>query len=324
MKIRLAPFAVALAAACASPQRTADPLPNGPEAAATELAASGAAHQTTKQSTFNARVWVGWQDTAMDCEASARAMRQSGPQHAWEALRACIEIGRFNRGPFTQIALLTSYWDDELRARPDAPRVVGQVIANRGGDVDGDISRLQKVRMPVFTLGAAMKQPDVCKGRYVILRARLFDVKMDEKNATALLAETSMKPAEGLRDSGDVYVSSYNRSGSSSGSSTGSGAYQTDRYGSGRGSYSSSGESGYNSSGSSTSGFAKRFYENVVHATGRQALGKLPEPDPFLEPGKEFVFVARFDGARPGNPPNGTMAALTIMTYYSPGALLLE
>ena len=119
-------------------------------------------------------------------------------------------------------------------------------------------------------------------------------------------------------------MSSYNRSGSSSGSSTGSGAYQTDRYGSGRGSYSSSGESGYNSSGSSTSGFAKRFYENVVHATGRQALGKLPEPDPFLEPGKEFVFVARFDGARPGNPPNGTMAALTIMTYYSPGALLLE
>jgi len=61
-----------------------------------------------------------------------------------------------------------------------------------------------------------------------------------------------------------------------------------------------------------------------VHPTGRQALGKLPEADPFLEPNKEFVFVARFDGARPGNPPNGTMAALTITIYYSPGALLLE
>jgi len=62
----------------------------------------------------------------------------------------------------------------------------------------------------------------------------------------------------------------------------------------------------------------------VVHATGRQALGKLPEADPFLEPNKEFVFVARFEGARPGNPPNGTMAALSIVTYFSPGALLLE
>jgi hypothetical protein len=322
MKTRLATLALALGAACASPQRTSDPQPKGPEMAAAELPAPPAA--PPKTSTFNARVWVGWQETAMDCEASARAMRQANPQHAWEALRACIEMGRFTRGPFTQIALLTSYWDAELRSRADAPRVVGQVIANRGGDVDGDISRLQKVRMPVFTLGAAMKQPEVYKGRNVILRARLFDVKMDEKSATAMLAETSMKPAEALRDNGDVYVSSYNRSGASKGSGTGSGAYETDRYGSGRGSYAYSGDSGYSSSGSSTSGFAKRFYENVVHATGLQALGKLPEADPFLEPNKEFVFVTRFEGARPGNPPNGTMASLSIVTYFSPGALLLE
>jgi len=323
MKTRLLLVAAALSAACASSPPARDALPTAPNPAPTELAPSGIP-APPKPSSFNAKVWVGWQDTAMDCESSARAMRQSNQQHAWEALRACIEIGRFNRGPFTQIALLTSYWDEELRTKPDAPRVVGQVIANRGGDVDGDISRLQRVRMPVFTLKAAMKQPEVYKGRWVLLRARLFDVKMDEKSATAMLAETSMKPAEGLRDSGDVYVSSYNRSGSSSGSSTGSGAYQTDRYGSGRGSYSSSGESGYNSSGSSTSGFAKRFYENVVHPTGRQAVGKLAEADPFLEPNKEFVFVARFDGDRPGSEPNSVMAQLTILTYYLPGALLLE
>src|SRR2546430_16814225 len=99
-------------------------------------------------------------------------MRQSGPQHAWEALRACIEIGRFNRGPFTQIALLTSYWDDELRARPDAARVVGQVIANRGGGVGGGISRLQRGRMPPFPLGAPLRETGAYKGRYVLLRAR--------------------------------------------------------------------------------------------------------------------------------------------------------
>jgi hypothetical protein len=319
----LAPAALALGVACASARPLADTLPDEPPAAPTSLGSSPIA-PPPKQSSFNARVWVTWQDTAMDCEASARAMRQSNPQHAWEALRACIEIGRFNRGPFTQITLLTSYWDEELRTRSDAPRVVGQVIANRGGDVDGDISRLQRVRMPVFTLKASMKQPDVYKGRFVILRARLFDVKMDDKNATAMLAETSMKPAEGLRDQGDVYVSSYNRSSNYSGSSSGSGAYQTDRYGSGKGSYSYSGEGGHSSGGSSTSGFAKRFYENVVHVTGRQALGRLPEADPFLEPSKEFVFVTRFDGARPGSEPGSQMAALTIITYYIPGALLLE
>jgi hypothetical protein len=315
--------AAALIAACASTQNTRDALPTAPEPGPTELAPSGVPEKP-KQSTFNARVWVGWQDTAMDCEASARAMRQSNPQHAWEALRACIEIGRFNRGPFTQIALLTSYWDEELRVRPDAARVVGQVIANRGGDVDGDISRVQRVRMPVFTLKAAMQQPDVYKGRYVLLRARLFDLKMDQKNATAMLAETSMKPAEALRDSGDVYVSSYNRGSSASYSGSGSGAYSTDRYGSGRGSYGYEGSGSYNSSGSSQSGYAKRFYENVVHPTGRQALGRLPEADPFLEPNKEFVFVARFDGTRPGSEPNSQLAQLTIITYYLPGALLLE
>jgi hypothetical protein len=323
MKTRLFAAAAALTAACASSPQAKDALPTTPDPAPTELAPSGVA-PPPKQSNFNARVWVTWQDTAMDCEASARAMRQSNPQHAWEALRACIEIGRFNRGPFTQIALLTSFWDDELRARPDAPRVVGQVIANRGGDVDGDISRVQRVRMPVFTLKAAMTQPEVYKGRYVILRARLFDVKMDAKNATAMLAETSMKPAEAIRDSGDVYVSSYKGSSNYSGSGSGNGAYATDRYGSGRGSYSYDSSGGYNSSGSSVSGYAKRFYENVIHPTGRQALGRLPEADPFLEPNKEFVFVTRFDGARPGNEPNSVMASLTIFTYYLPGALLLE
>ena len=144
-------------------------------------------------------------------------------------------------------------------------------------------------------------------------------------SATAMLAETSMKSAEALRDSGDVYVSSYSRSGTSSGTKSGSGAYQTDRYGSGRGAYTQSGESAYNSSGSSISGRAKRVYENVVNPTGRQALGRLPEADPFLEPNKEFIFVTRFDGVRPGNAPNtAPMAALTILTYYAPGALLLE
>jgi uncharacterized membrane protein YgcG len=324
MNTRLFAAAAALSAACASSPHARDALPTAPDPAPTELASAPVAPPPKQPSTFNARVWVSWQETAMDCEASARAMKQANAQHAWEALRACVEIGRFNRGPFTQIALLTNFWEDDLRARPDASRLVGQIIANRGGDVDGDISRVQRVRMPVFTLKAAMKQPEVYKGRYVLLRARLFDVKMDDKSATAMLAETSMKPAEAIRDSGDVYVSSYNSSGSSNRSGTGSGAYSTDRYGSGRGSYSYDSSGSYSGGGSSTSGYAKRFYENVVHPTGRQALGRLPEADPFLEPNKEFVFVARFDGAKPGSEPNSVMASLTILAYYLPNALLLE
>lgn len=317
---KLAPAALAAILACASERPVPDASPALPEPTAVAAGSSG---PQPRQSTFNARVWVTWQETAVDCESSARALRQSNPQHAWEGLRACVEIGRFRRGPFTQLNLLTSNWEDALRSRPDAARLVGQVIANRGGDVDGDISRLQSVRMPVFTLGAAMKQPDVYKGRLVIVRAKLVDVKSDEKSATAMLAETSMRTAETVR--GDVYVSTYSGSSNARGSGSGSGAYSTDRSGSGRGSYTYGGDSGYSSSGTSTYGRGKLGFENVVQPTGLQALGKLPEADPFLEPNKEFVFVARFDGARPASAPNTSpIAALSIFTYFPPGALLME
>lgn len=319
---KLAPAALAVGVACASEKPVPDVSPGAADASTTSANSStGAA--APRQSTFNAKVWVTWQETAVDCEASARALRQSNPQHAWEGLRACVEIGRFRRGPFTQLNLLTAYWEEALRARPDAPRLVGQIIANRGGDVDGDISRLQSIRMPVFTLGAAMKQPEVYKGRYVIVRAKLVDVKMDDKSATAMLAETSMRTAETVR--GDFYVSTYSGSSNVRGSGSGSGAYSTDRYGGGHGSYTYGGEGGYSSSGSSTYGRGKLGFENVVQPTGLQALGKLPEADPFLEPNKEFIFVARFDGARPASAPNTTpVAALSIFTYFPPGALLME
>src|SRR5438105_4891167 len=103
----LAPALLVLA--CASSKPAQDELPTAPPAGPTELGAA-AVQAAPRPSTFNAKVWVGWQETALDCESSARAMRSASPQHAWEALRACVEIGRFSRGPFTQIALLTNYW----------------------------------------------------------------------------------------------------------------------------------------------------------------------------------------------------------------------
>ena len=75
----LAPAALAMGLACASARPAPDAAPTVPDAPPTP---------PPRQSTFNAKVWVGWQETAIDCESSARAMRQSSPQHAWEALRA--------------------------------------------------------------------------------------------------------------------------------------------------------------------------------------------------------------------------------------------
>jgi hypothetical protein len=283
----LAAFALALPLACATSHSNPD-LPAPPASAPIALGptASGAVAPGGKSS-FNPKVWVSWQDAAADCEASARAMRDSSPDDGWQALRACVELGRFNRGPFALLNLLTAYWDEELRTRPEAVRLVGRVIANRGGDVDGDISRLQAVRMPVFTLKAALAQPSVYKGRYIIIRGKLTDVKTDAKSATAMLAEMSMKPADLLRIGQDAQFIK-----------TRTNVYKV---------------------------FGEhRFSENVMNPTGRVALGKLPEADPFLEPDKEFVFVGRFDGARPTSDSDNKLALLNVIAYYRPAALVVQ
>jgi len=274
--------------ACAGARPAPEDLPDKPAAAPVALAPtrSGSVSPGGK-SNFNAKVWVSWQDAAADCEASARAMRDSAADEAWLALKACIELGRFNRGPFVQLNLLTTYWDDELKTRPDAIRLVGRVIANRGGDVDGDISRVQGIRMPVFTLKAAMAQPDVYKGRYVIVRGKLTDVKLEARSATAMLDEMSMKAVALNRvDQEDTIVK------------TNVFAYKWT--------------------------LEHRFNENLLNPTGRKALGRLPEADPFLEPDNQFVFVARFDGARPANESEQKVAILSILGYYRPAALVVQ
>jgi hypothetical protein len=273
--------------ACAGARTAPEGLPDKPAAAPVALAPtrSGSVSPDGK-STFNAKVWVGWQDGAADCEASARAMRDNSAEEAWLALKACIELGRFNRGPFVQLNLLTTWWEDELRSRPDAVRVVARVIANRGGDVDGDISRVQAIRMPVFTLKAALSQPDIYKGRYVIIRGKLTDVKIEAKSATAMLDEISLKAADMMRMGQDArFIRTFD------------GVYKVrdEHY----------------------------FAENVTNPTGRKVLGRLPEADPFLEPDKEFVFVGRFDGAKPSNEEQ-KVGLLNVFGYYRPAALVVQ
>jgi hypothetical protein len=283
----VASLVLLLLVGCAGAQPAED-LPAAPAAAPTALdpTRSGRVSPGGK-STFNAKVWVGWQDAAAECEASARAMRETAPEDGWQALKACIELGRFNRGPFTQLNLLTAFWEDELKTRPDAIRLLGRVMANRGGDVDGDISRVQGIRVPIFTLKAALSQPEVYKGRYVIIRGRLTDVKNEARSATAMLDEISMKPADLMRQGQDT-------------------EFIATKY----------------------DVFKVRqehfFSENMMNPTGRKALGRLPEADPFLEPDKEFVFVARFDGARQANEGEQKVAILNILGYYRPAALVVQ
>jgi len=141
--------------------------------------------------------------------------------------------------------------------------------------------------MPVFTLKAALSQPEIYKGRYVIIRGKLTDVKNEAKSATAMLDEISMKPADLMRQGQDTkFIRTFDH------------VYKVrDEH---------------------------FFSENMMNPTGRQALGRLPEADPFLEPDNQFVFVARFDGARRANESEQKVAILNILGYYRPAALVVQ
>lgn len=268
------------------------------------------------QGPFDPRAFMEGMVTPGECANAAKEMRARSPERGWAALKACIEKGKFPRADFTDLRMvLNGVWDDELATRPEVPQLLAKLIAMRGGDVDGDLLKFQQVRVPVFTLGAAIKQPQTYKGRYVIIRASLEDAQ-GQSATTARLVETSLssqlKQAE----------TEGKRNGSTS-SSSGSynGSLQTSKYGNFKG------DATYDRSSSSRNTQVNVRYENHKTPTGRVALGRLSKPDPFLEPGKDYVFFARFDGVRqsPDDPEDGSPAGLvTIIAYFQPSALLID
>ncbi len=177
--------------------------------------------------------------------------------------------------------------------------------------MEGDVPLAQKSRVPLFTLAAALRQPDVYKGRWVLVRGALTEMKQEGGKAAALVKETSLRAT-----SREVQVGAISRTETSSNTNVSAQA-QTTRYGNAKGS------AQYNSSGRIESSTVKQKFENEHVETGRQALGKLPQADPFLEPDKDFLFIGRFDGVRPGDD-GQPVAVLSIAGYYQPNALLIQ
>ncbi len=304
---RLLIFLVSFACACATAQpiaaTTPPPWP-------TELQLVTAPHPPPQ---FDARDWAFDFAAPADCERGARHMQQQSRDQAWEALKGCVDRARWPRGQFTNLQLIINgAWDNDLQERPDAAKLVAHVIALRGGDVDGDLPTVQKSRVAVFTLAAAMRQPDVYKGRFVILRGNLSDLKSDRGQYTALLHESTLHASTHEFEIG----SKYRTEGRSS--STYSGEAKSSNFGT------FSGKAGEERRYQSESVSVGRKFENEKFITGRQALGRIPQPDPFLEPDKDFIFLARFDGVRPGSEEDSKLALVTLVTYFAPSALLME
>jgi hypothetical protein len=245
------------------------------------------------------------------CEQIARAAQASSRDRAWQLLRACVE-----RGNFTLIRrLLDGGWDRDLQTRSDAAGLIARVVAARGGDVYGDLNLLRQKRVPIFGLAPAAGHPDLYQGRLVMLRARVDDVKAEKGKATVRLAEFALSGQ--LKDV------------------AGSERYVTRRRAASGSQWSQSPISGsarrrWQGESEKSEGWEKvQRTENTPQETGLQALARLPALDPFFEPGRQFVVLARFDGVRqmPGEGEEGeadTMPVLSIILYVEPSPVIVE
>lgn len=275
----------------------------------------GGAQVAQAQPPFDPATFASKHRTPAQCEAAARKLQKRSRDEGWAALNACVD-----GMPFTALqALLGPAWAQDLQERPDAAALLARVIAYRGGSVEGDLQLLQEKRIPIFGLEAAMTQPETYKGRYVLFRAQVGDLRNDAEN----------KPTVWLVEHSLASVASEQRVGA---------AVQQDTATTWSGSVSGQAESlGVGNLGG-TVGKAERQvttttipnYDNISQETGREALGRLNQPDPFLAPGRDFVILGRFDGMRvtagtdeEADEDAPQMPVLSIVSYYSPQPLVV-
>lgn len=252
------------------------------------------------QEKFDARAEAHRFDHAADCELSARQLKERNPDRGWKLLRACVD-----RGDFTELrALLDGPWDAELRGRGDAGELLTKLVAVRGGDIEGDLALLHEHKVPVFTLADALAQPEVYAGRLVILRARPGELRNRGGQATVELIEYT-------HNAEMVYAA------------VGPGRQRT-RETTHTSRENGSSEHHHTMSTRRDTATEQRMVTEDVE-TGRQALGKLAKVDPFFEPDKDFVILARFDGVRQkdGDDEADKLAVLSVLHYFRPGALSL-
>jgi PBP1b-binding outer membrane lipoprotein LpoB len=261
---------------------------------------------------FNPQTFAAQHSNPASCERQARRYLATSRDDAWAALKACVDGTHF-----TLLQALTSRaWTNELRTRPEGAALIAKVVALRGGSVEGDLRLLNEQRLPIFSLSAAMAQPDTYKGRYVLVRAQVGDVRTEDKKPTVWLVEQELGSVASEQQIGVA-----SRKDTSSTIAGNLGGETTLGSGTVGGSLARS--------KSTREGNTVLRYDNISSDTGREALGRLPKVDPFLAPGRDFVILARFDGMRTTSgsldeeDEGPRIPVLSIVSYYIPHPLVV-
>lgn len=213
-------------------------------------------------------------DAAHTCELTARAIRAKDRARGWAVMEQCI-----SRPDFTDLEMILGVpWIDDMRAHHDNGNLVAQVIAARGGDVTSDLRLVRRAKLPVFSLKAAVNEPDSYKGKLVLMRgtarsgrtvngARALDLAetrvMAESEWVAIGTRAQSETTTEQRDFANNNV----RRG------------LTEKFG-------------------RTEGGKVEVLHNVSVETGLELMAAVEGDAPFLESGTDYVLLLRFDGTR--------------------------
>ncbi len=240
-------------------------------------------------------------DAAFSCEGTARAMAKRDEERGWQVMRQCIM-----RSDFTDLEMLVhGEWADRVKDSADAATLLAHVIAVRGGDVENDLRLMRRRKMPLFSLAAALAEPDAYAGRFVLVRGTAKKGRPVDNGRVFELTETKvMAESEWVTAPGTARQTS-KRAGA-----------VVDRPGvdiNGRGLVE-------DSQLDETS--KVEVLHNVSVETGRVVTARLQTGEPSLEPSVDYVVVVRFKGMEKGDADLdgevGEVAVADVVDYFEP------
>jgi hypothetical protein len=257
------------------------------------------AESTSKQalSPQEARRIAVAHDAAHTCEITARSMAKRAPERGWQVMRECIR-----RSDFSDLEILIEgQWAEELNQEPDAASLLAHVIAVRGGDVGADLRLLRRRKVPVYSLAAAMSEPEAYAGRTVLLRGNARSKRNGGKRAFRLVETKVMAESEWVTAPGTTRLSteSTGEAAPDDGVNVKRGTTQKDRR---------------------VQGEKVEVLHNVNVETGLEMVAHAEAGEP-LDPAVDYVFVVRFDGVKDVVDENGEgdeEASGVILGYFEP------
>lgn len=235
-------------------------------------------------------------DAAHTCELTARALRAKDKQRGWAVMEQCI-----GRPDFNDLELLLSPpWLEEVKQHADFGALVGHVIAVRGGDVTYDLRLCRRAKLPLFSLKAAVNEPESYTGKLVLMRGTARSGRHVGGNRALEIMETRVMAES-------EWVAAGPRTQSIS---------DTEQ----RDFANNNVKRGVSDRFRRDEGAKVEVLHNVSMETGLELLAAVEGDAPFLESGTDYVLLLRFDGTR--EVVDGTELSdkpmATIVGYFEP------